>query len=367
MAPARIRYVVVGLGNIAQVAVLPAFAHAEENSELVGLVSSDRAKLKALAERYHVGATGTYAELERVIEESRADAVYVAVPNSFHCEIVVRAASAGAHVLCEKPLATTLEDCKQMIRITEERGVKLMVAYRLHFEAANLDAVRRIRAGEIGEPRVFSSVFSHQVRAGNIRTRDDLGGGAIFDLGIYCVNAARYLFQDEPTEVLAQQVVGTDPRFADVDEMTSAILRFPGERIGQFTASQGAADVSEYRVVGTRGHLHLDPAYEYTGHLREVVTIDGESTRRSFPERDQFAPEIVYFSRCILENAQPVPSGHEGLADVRILLALIQSAQTGARVSLPRPDRLVRPDERLVMSKPPVEQVQPIHAPSPSK
>ncbi len=149
--------------------------------------------------------------------------------------------------------------------------------------------------------------------------------------------------------------------------MTSALLHFPGERIAQLTASQGAADVSEYRVVGTSGQLQLDPAYEYTGHLRELVTVDGESIRRTFPEHDQFAPEIVYFSRCILENTVPVPSGYEGLEDVRILLAMIQSAQTGARVSLPRSDRRPRPDESLLMNKPPVGQVEPIHAPSPTR
>jgi predicted dehydrogenase len=365
--PQRIRYAVIGLGNIAQVAVLPAFAHARENSELVALVSGDRAKLHALGERYRVPVTGTYEELERVIEEARVDAVYVAVPNAFHCEITGRAARAGAHVLCEKPMATTVEDCQQMIRATKASGVKLMVAYRLHFEQANLRAIARIRSGAIGEPRIFSSVFCHQVREGNIRTRDDLGGGALFDMGIYCLNAARYLFQDEPVEVYAAQVHGTDPRFADVDEMTTAVLRFPGERLAQMTASQGAAEVSEYQVVGTKGQLRLDPAYEYMGHLREVLTVEGETTQHTFPERDQFAPELVYFSRCILENVEPVPSGYEGLEDVRILQAMVRSAQTGAKVTLSRADRHVRPDEGLEMNKPPVDRVLPFHAPAPSR
>lgn len=365
--PQRIRYAVIGLGNIAQVAVLPAFAHASENSELVGLVSADREKLRTLGKRYGVATTGTYEELERVIDEANVDAVYVTVPNAFHCEVTGRAARAGAHVLCEKPMATTVEDCQQMIRSTKDAGVKLMIAYRLHFEEANLLAVQRIRAGEIGEPRVFSSVFCHQVRPGNIRTRDELGGGALFDMGVYCLNASRYLFQDEPLEVYATQVLGTDERSADVDEMTTAVMRFPGNRIAQMTASQGAADVSEYRVVGTKGQLRLEPAYEYTGHLREVLTIEGDSKVRTFPERDQFAPELVYFSRCILENIEPVPSGSEGLEDVRILQAMVRSAQSGARITLHRGDRHVRPDETLAMSKPPVGRVETVHAPSPSK
>ncbi len=363
----RIRYAVVGLGNIAQVAVLPAFAHAGENSELVGLVSADRAKLRRIGQRYGVEATGTYEELERVIEQSHADAVYVAVPNAFHCEITVRAARAGAHVLCEKPMATTVEDCQQMIRSTAEHRVKLMVAYRLHFEAANLNAIERIRSGEIGDARIFSSVFCHQVAEGNIRTRDDLGGGALFDMGVYCLNAARYLFQDEPTEVFAMQVLGTDERSADVDETTTAVMRFPGNCIAQMTASQGASEVSQFRVVGTRGQIELDPAYEYIGRLRETVTVGGESRQRTFPERDQFAPEIVYFSRCILEGTEPVPSGREGLQDVQILQAMIRSAATGAKITMPRPDARARPNESLAMNKPPVGKIQPIHAPAPSK
>lgn len=189
----RVRYAVVGLGNIAQVAVLPAFARARENSELVALVSADEAKRRVLAERYGVPVTGPYEELEQVIDDAAVDAVCVALPNSLHREITGRAARAGAHVLCEKPMATTVEDCQAMCRSTGTAGFKLMIAYRLHFEEANLRAIRRIRSGEIGEPRIFSSVVSRQVRPGDIRTRDDLGGGALFDAGIDCLNAARYL------------------------------------------------------------------------------------------------------------------------------------------------------------------------------
>jgi predicted dehydrogenase len=363
----RVRYAVVGLGHIAQVAVLPAFAHAAENSELVALVSSDEAKRRALGERYKVAVTGSYDELEEVIEAAHVDAVYVTMPNAYHREVTGRAARAGAHVLCEKPMATTVEDCEGMCRSTQAAKVKLMIAYRLHFEEANLHAIQRIRAGEIGEPRIYSSVFCHQVREGDIRTREALGGGALFDMGIYCLNSARYLFQDDPLDVYARQITGTDERFAHVDEMTTAILRFPGERIAQMTASQGAADVSEYEVIGTKGRLRLDPAYDYSGQLHEVLTVSGDTTERTFPERDQFAPEIVYFSRCILEDIEPVPSGFEGLEDVRILEAMAQSARSGARVPLRPAHRHARPDERLVMTKPPVERVSTVHSPSPSK
>lgn len=171
----RVRYVVVGAGNIAQVAVLPAFAHARENSELVAIASDDPEKREALGKKYGT-ATGTYPELESLIESSAADAVYIAVPNTRHREFAERAAKAGVHVLCEKPMAMTSGDCHAMIEACDAAGVRLMVGYRLHFEETNLRAVEIIRSGVLGEPRFFSAVFSQQVRLGDIRTRANTGG-----------------------------------------------------------------------------------------------------------------------------------------------------------------------------------------------
>jgi predicted dehydrogenase len=363
----RVRYAVIGLGNIAQVAVLPAFEHARENSELVALVSSDPDKLDALSKKYEVDSAGSYDDVERILAESSADAVYIALPNDLHRGMTERAARTGAHVLCEKPMAVTEDDCHAMIAVTRECSVKLMIAYRLHFEQANLRAIERVRAGEIGEPRIFTSVFCHQVREGDIRTKPEHGGGALFDMGIYCLNAARYIFQDEPIEVYAEQVFGTDIRFRGVDEMTTAILRFPRNRVAQLTASQGAADVSEFRVVGTKGDIRLDPAYDYAGALKATVTIEGKAKAKTAPKRDQFAAEIVHFSRCILDGAEPEPSARQGLADVRIMQAMVRSAQTGARVALTPVAQSARPNADLEMRKPPTKKVKPVNAPSPSK
>lgn len=363
----QVRWAVVGLGNIAQVAVLPAFEHAKENAKLVALVSSDHEKLHKLGQKYDVEATGMYDELERIVEDAAVDAVYVAVPNSLHREMTERAARAGANVLCEKPMATTSEDCEAMIQVCEDADVKLMIAYRLHFEAANLDAIERVKRGDIGEPRIFTSVFTHQVREGDIRTRADLGGGALFDMGIYCVNAARYVFQAEPLSVVAMQTVGTEERFRHVDEMTSVVMRFPGERIAQFTASQGASSVSEFRVIGTKGDVELDPAFEYAGRMHESVTKDGKTREERGPKKDQFAPEIIHFSNCIIEGSQPEPSGEEGLADVRVIEAIIRSAATREVVHVEAVERSSRPSRRLEMRKPPVGHQKTIHAPSPSK
>ena len=252
-----IRYAVVGLGHIAQAAVLPAFANASRNSELAALVSGDPAKRKALGKSYDVPAY-SYEELDGLLARGGVDAVYIALPNNLHLPFAVKAASHGVHVLCEKPMALSVEECEEMIRAADEAGVKLMIAYRLHFEETNLQAVELLRKGRIGEPRLFSSIFSYQVRENNIRTRPELGGGPLFDIGIYCVNAARYLFRAEPVEVSAFGIGGREPRFDAVEEAVIAILRFPEERLAMFSVSFGAANVASYRVVGTEGDLHVD-------------------------------------------------------------------------------------------------------------
>ncbi len=363
----KIRYAVVGVGNIAQIAVLPAFANAVENSELVALVSGNREKLSVLGDRYGVAVRGGYDELEAILERARVDAVYIALPNTMHREFTERAARAGAHVLCEKPLAMTEEDCTAMIQATRRAGVKLMTAYRLHFEEANLRAIELVRSGQLGEVRAFTSSFSHKVRPGDIRTRRDMGGGALFDLGVYCINAARYLFREEPIEVLAICQQFDEKRAQGVDESTSATLRFPSGAVAQFTASQGLAHVSSYRVMGTKGDLRVEPAYNFPGPLKHVLTIGGKATEQTFEKRDQFASELVYFSRCILEDREPVPSGVEGLADVRVMQAVQRSAASGKAEALPPFHLEHRPDLSLRIDKPAIEMPAPVHAPSPTE
>lgn len=360
----RVRYAVIGAGNIAQEAVLPAFANASENSELVAILSSDEDKRSALAERYGV-TVAPYDDLEKVLEEQRVDAVYIALPNTLHRQYTERAAKKGVHVLCEKPMADTVEDCEAMIEVCKKHRVRLMIAYRLHFEEANLTAVETANSGDIGEPRVFSSVFSQQVRPDDVRTKEKLGGGALLDMGVYCINAARYLFRSEPEQVIATRTKSGDPRFDGVDETTTAILQFPKGRVAQFTTSLSAATVSSYRIVGTKGDLRVEPAYEYASGLTHHLTVGEETSERSFPLRDQFAPELVSFSRCVLENREPEASGEEGLADIRIAQAIFDSADQGCVVRLEPFTRTRRPDLSQVMKFDPPPEQKPVDAPSP--
>jgi predicted dehydrogenase len=366
-SPRKIRYAVVGLGYISQIAVLPAFAHAAENSELAALVSGDQKKLKSLSRKYGVAKTYSYEQFADCLDSGEVDAVYIAVPNNMHRAYAEGAAQAGVHVLCEKPMAPTEKECQSMIDEAQRANIKLMIAYRLHFEKGNLSAMEIVKSGKIGEPRIFRSGFCQQVAAGNSRLERDLQGGPLFDVGVYCLNAARHLFRSEPEEVFAFAATGKDPRFAEIQEMSSAIMRFPGARLASFTCSFGAADRSTYEVIGTKGVLKMDPAYEMVGDLKCELTIDGKTQKSTYKKRDQFGPELVYFSDCILQNKEPEPGGAEGLADVRIINALLESQSSGKSVKISAVNTGAQPSPDQEIHKPAVARPELVRAAAPSK
>ncbi|HTQ03758.1 MAG TPA: Gfo/Idh/MocA family oxidoreductase [Polyangiaceae bacterium] len=361
MTQARsIRYAVVGAGNIAQVAVLPAFAHAQ-NSELVAVVSGDAEKRRALRERYGLELVGDYADFETVLEEGRVDAVYVATPNALHKEFVLRAAACGVHVLCEKPLAPTAADCRAMADACAERDVKLMVAYRLHFEAATLEALEIARSGQLGALRLFSSFFTQVVRPDDIRHDPELGGGAMADLGVYCVNAARSLFGAEPLRVVSASVnrLGTD-------DSTVAVLEFPHECLAMFSVGNSTARVSSYRIAGTEGDLRVEPAYDYSTERVHHLTVGGRTRRTVFKKADQFAPELAYFSDCILYDREPEPSVEEAWCDVRVIEAVLESAKTHSAVELAPYERARGPSVSQLGQASPFRRPSTVNAPGPS-
>jgi glucose-fructose oxidoreductase len=363
----KIRYAVVGLGYISQAALQPAFAHAGENSELAALVSGDPRKLTALGKKYDVPQTYSYEKFGDCLLHGEVDAVYIGLPNHMHRAYTEAAARAGVHVLCEKPMALHPEDCEAMIKAARETNVKLMIAYRLHLERGNLSAIAAIRNGEIGEPRIFRSAFTQQVPAGNIRLNAEDGGGPLYDLGVYCINAARYLFRAEPDEVFCYNAAGKDRRFDDVAEMSSAVMRFPNDRQAVFTCSFGAADRDTYEVIGTKGVLKMDPAYAMSGSIKCEITIAGKTRKTTYRKRDQFAAELVYFSDCILNDEQPEPGGAEGLADVRIIAALRQSAADAKPVAVPAEQIPKRPSLVQEIQKPATEEPELVRAAAPSR
>jgi predicted dehydrogenase len=363
-ATKKIRYGVAGLGHIAQVAVLPAFSHARRNSRLTAIISGDGQKLAEVGDMYRVPVRVSYDGVDEAL--SRIDALYISTPNTEHSDLAIRAAHAGVHVLCEKPLATTDAECERIIHACREANVKLMTAYRLHFEPITLEVIDLVRKGRIGDPRYFNSSFSFVAKPGNIRTRPETGGGTLYDIGIYCINAARLLFGSEPTRVFAMSIDGTRSGFpAEVDETTSCVLHFAGDRLATFTASFGAADVSSYRIVGTEGDILVQPAFEYAEALAYTLTVDGNATKKKGRKVDQFAAELLYFSDCISNDREPEPSAEEGAWDLRIIDALYESARRQQPITLrPEPPHS-RPDASQKMSLPPVQKPEVVNAEPP--
>jgi glucose-fructose oxidoreductase len=333
---------------------------------LTALVSDDAEKRQELSERYGASQAYTYAQFEECLHSGEVDAVYIALPNTMHREFTERAAKAGVHVLCEKPMAVTEEDCQAMIAACAEHSVKLMIAYRLHFEPANLNAIEIVRSGVIGEPKYFNSSFSLPVVAGNIRVEREMGGGTMYDIGIYCINAARYLFRSNPVEVTAMSANSGDRRFEGVDETTGVVMRFPGDRIAAFVCSFSGADVSSYQIVGTKGMLRLEPAYDYATKLKHYLTVDGKTTEKSYTKKDQFAPELIYFSDCILNDKNPEPSGEEGLIDVHVVRAIYESSHTGKTVELADLPAEELPDASQAITRPGVKEPELVNTTSPS-
>jgi len=352
----RVRYAVVGLGHIAQIAVLPAFEHAAEKCVLTAFVSDDSEKIKTLSQRYGVANYWNYEAYDQALGSDTFDAVYIALPNDLHKEYAIRAARAGKHILCEKPMAMNEKECLEMILAAEENNVKLMVAYRLHFEPANMEVVDVVKSGKIGVAKIFNSSFTMQVRDGNIRTQAEHGGGPLYDVGIYCINAARYIFGCEPTEVFAMFTAGQDARFKEIEESASVLMRFPEERVASFVCSFGTKDVSRYEVIGTLGSISVDPAYDYSQELVYEVVSGKQAEKKKVKQHDQFAPELLHFADCILGNTEPRPSGYEGLNDIRIIDALKTSAKTGKKIVIQPVAQGSRPDSELVQEKPKVKK-----------
>jgi predicted dehydrogenase len=244
--------------------------------------------------------------------------------------------------------------------------VKLMTAYRLHFEAANLSAIELVKSGKLGEPRYFSSTFSYQVEdPDNIRLQYARGGGPVYDIGTYCINAARYLMQDEPIEVTGMLARSKDKRFDEVEETAAAILRFPRGRLASFTVSFGSADAARYELVGTKGRVVLEPAFEYSEGLKRSVTIDGKTEEKSFPKQDQFGGEIEAFSESILKKRRLEPDGREGLADLRVINAIFESDATGRSVRLPPFAKRPRPSRAQVKRKPGIRKPRTVNVDAP--
>lgn len=361
----RVRYAVVGGGWIAQAALMPGVA-GTGNSELVGLVTGDPEKGKVLAQQYGFAHVWPYERYDEMLASPDVDAVYLALPNEMHLAYAVPALEAGLHLLLEKPMAVSEEECRRIEAAAEASGARLMIAYRLHFEPATLEAIRIVRSGEIGDPRLFTSAFSQHVSAENHRAKQGFWAGPVADMGPYPINAARNLFGAEPTEVWAVGAMNPDMPF-EFDDTVNVTMRFPGQRLAQFTVSYGANSASSYRMIGTEGDVHVEPGFGFGTKLRLRVTRGEAKEEREFPETDQFGGELAYFSDCVISGRVPEPDGEEGRLDVRVVAAIERALATGQPQHLEPVERRIRPGPDQARSLPPVKPRPLFHAAHPSE
>jgi glucose-fructose oxidoreductase len=333
----QIGFALVGLGNLAINQLMPAFARSQR-AKLVGLVSGRPEKAKQLAQVYGVDVRNIYSydTYDRLADNPAIDVVYVVLPNSMHPEYTIRALKAGKHVLCEKPMANTPADCEQMIAAAKAANRKLMIGYRVRYEPHNQALIAYAReTGEAGPTRVILADAGFNIGdPKQWRLRKQMaGGGSLMDIGIYALNAARYLSGEEPVSVNAMMhSTPNDPRFVEVEENITFQLRFPSGILANCTSSYGGG-FNRFRVTKPRGSAELDPASSYTG-LRMRVFRGGAIEERILPQRDHFALEMDHFAACIVNNTEPLTPGEEGLKDLRVMMAIYEAARNGGTIAL---------------------------------
>jgi predicted dehydrogenase len=325
----KIGYAVIGLGRIAG-HFMPGVRDTT-NSQITGLVSGHRDKADRIAAQYGVPQTSiyNYENFDEIVRNPNIQAVYVALPNSMHAEYTIRAAKAGKHVLCEKPMATSVADCESMIAACKAANVKLMIAYRCHYEPTNLKAIKLIRDGALGQVQAIVSPFGFNIAPGEWRLNKKLaGGGPLFDVGIYSLNACRYLTGEEPEHISAYaSVIDHDGRFDQVEENVAWTMRFPSGIVASCSTTYGANMEGFFRVYGSKGWLEVDNAFVYEGlHLR--ADFSGTRLDELNPARDpsHFTAEAEHFSHCIQNNLEPQSPGEEGLRDMRCITEIYRSA-----------------------------------------
>jgi predicted dehydrogenase len=325
----KIGYAVIGLGRIAG-HFMPGVRNTT-NSQITALVSGHPDKAHRIAAEYNIpaGSIYNYENFDEIAHNPAVDAVYVALPNSMHAEYTIRAAKAGKHVLCEKPMATSVADCEKMIAACKAANVKLMIAYRCHYEPTNLRAIKLIRDGALGQVQTIQSAFGFNIGKGEWRLNKQLaGGGPLYDVGIYSLNACRYLTGEEPDHIAAfASVIDHDGRFNEVEENDSWTMHFPSGILASCSTTYGANMEGYFRVYGSKGWLQVDNAFVYEGlHLR--ADLSGKQLDEPNPARDpsHFQAEAEHFSHCIQNNLEPQSPGEEGLRDMRYIAEIYRSA-----------------------------------------
>ncbi len=341
----RVGFALVGLGHLTLEQILPAFAQSQR-CKPTALVSGDPDKARRIAEQYGLSPQSIYdyKTYDRLRDNPDVTAVYIVLPNSMHAEYTVRAAGAGKHVLCEKPMATSVREAEEMIAACKKANRKLMIAYRIQYEPFNRMVKEMVRSKSIGAVKQIDLVnVQNQGDPNHWRLKKALaGGGSLPDIGLYCLNTARYLTGEEPIE-LSASLYSTpgDPRFREVEEGVTWQMRFPSGTLVTSATNYGAHDSKRYRVYGSEAWVDMDPAFSYRG-LRLHLTRKSELNPKAddareirMDEKNQFALELDHFAECLAEDRQPYTPGEEGLQDHKLMAAIYESARTGRTLKFP--------------------------------
>jgi len=339
----RVGFALVGLGRLTLNELLPAFAECRK-AKPVALVSGTPDKAKTVASQYGVKpeAVYDYAGFESIADNPEIQVVYVVLPNGLHRDFVLRAARAGKHVLCEKPMANNSAEARDMIAACAQAGRHLMIAYRCQYEPYNRAATRLARSGELGPVRLIEATNLQNMGLGDQwRFKGALaGGGALPDVGIYCLNAARYITGEEPIGVSAQVYSPPgDDRYREVEETVTFQLRFPSGVLANCSTSYGIHEARRLSVHTTDGAIMLENAFAYQGQRMRVRHRQGQSeadVHRELQQKNQFALEIDHMATCVLENRRPRTPGEEGLQDHILMEAIYEAARSGRMVDLPK-------------------------------
>jgi predicted dehydrogenase len=330
-------WAIVGLGRLSIEQILPAFAKCEK-SKVGAFVSGHPDKANKLALRYGVSEKNiyNYQNYDSIKDNPEVDIIYIVLPNSMHSEYTVRGLQAGKHVLCEKPMANTPADCQAMIDAAHKNNRKLMVAYRCRYEPFNQEMIRMARAQELGALKVI--LCDTGFRIGDPtqwRLNKALaGGGSLMDVGIYGLEAARYISGEEPVEINAfSYSTPGDVHFKEVEETIMFQLRFPSGVLANCSSSYGYSGQNRFRAVTTQGWFELEPAMYYSG-LRMKVNHANKLEEVSIPQKDHFASEMDHMSECVMENKEPLTPGEEGLRDIKLIMAIYEAARSNKTVKV---------------------------------
>lgn len=328
MKDGKMGIALVGLGTYSTDELAPALEKTA-HCYLAGIVTGSSEKAARWKDKYGIPEANSYnyERFDEIRDNPDIDIVYVVLPNALHAEYVVRAARAGKHVICEKPMALTVEECDQMIRACREANRLLSIGYRLHFEPHNLEIMRLGRDQPFGPIKKIRAEHGMSDTKGWRIDKKLAGGGPLMDVGIYCVQACRYATGMEPLAVLAQEGPKTKPdKFQTVEESLSWQMEFPGGVIASCRSSYSEKQ-NLLRVEAENGWAELSPAYQYRGIRGK--TSAGEM---NFPEVNQQARQMDDFALAI-QNGRPSPvPGEMGRQDVKILQAIYESMETGRKI-----------------------------------